>query len=73
MIGRISVKKHCKTEDIGDNIRRGGEGEEEDEEDYGVRKPMKKAGPTEPTSDEKEGHEKLHIPSRNWCRRCVRE
>ena len=33
---------------------------------------MKKMGPREPTSDEKEDHEKTHIPFRNWCRHCVR-
>jgi hypothetical protein len=33
---------------------------------------MKKMSPREPTSDEKEDHEKTHIPFRNWCRHCVR-
>ena len=37
-----------------------------------MRKAMKKAGPREPTNEEKEDHEKLHIPFRSWCRHCVR-
>ena len=71
-IGAIPVKKHCKTEEKSETVGGGGHGEEEDEEEYGARKPMKKAGPREPTKEEKEDHEKLHIPFRNWCRHCVR-
>ena len=33
---------------------------------------MKKAGPLEPTKEEREEHEKTHLPFRNWCRHCVR-
>ena len=33
---------------------------------------MRKASPREPTKEEKEEHEKLHVPFRSWCRHCVR-
>ena len=47
-------------------------GVEADVEEYGIRRPMKKTGPREPTREEKEDHEKLHKPFRNRCRHCVR-
>ena len=51
----------------------GGGGEEEEEgEEYGVRRPTKKLDPKEPTREEREEHEKTHVPFRNWCRHCVR-
>ena len=51
----------------GDDETMGGE-----EEEFGTRKPMRKGNPREPTKEEKEDHEKLHIPFRSWCRHCVR-
>ena len=33
---------------------------------------MKKLDPKEPTKEEREEHEKTHLPYRNWCRHCVR-
>ena len=44
----------------------------ENEEEYGVRKPMRKLDPREPSKQEKEEHDKTHVPYRNWCRHCVR-
>ena len=46
--------------------------EEGGEEEFGKRVPVKKANPREPTKEEREEHEKTHIPFRNWCRHCVR-
>ena len=43
-----------------------------EEEEFGTRKPMRKGNPREPTKEEKEDHEKLHIPFKSWCRHCVR-
>ena len=46
--------------------------EEESEEEYGKITPIRKAIPREPTKEEREDHEQLHIPFRSWCRHCVR-
>ena len=46
--------------------------EEEEMEEYGARKVKKVQSPKEPTREEKEKHDKTHLPFRNWCRRCVR-
>ena len=43
-----------------------------EEGECGVRKPMKKKGPSEPSREEREEHEKVHLPFRSWCRHCVR-
>lgn len=45
--------------------------DEEDEEEHGERKPMWKSSPKEPTKEEKEDHNKTHLPFRNWCRHCI--
>ena len=45
---------------------------DEDEDEYGVRRSVKKLDPREPSKEEREEHEKTHLPSRNWCRHCVR-
>lgn len=45
----------------GDDETMGGE-----EEEFGTRKPMRKGNPREPTKEEKDDHEKLHIPFRSW-------
>ena len=67
-----TVDECCKTEEIWRGEGDEGKGGGEEGEEYGVRRTMKKMGPREPTSDEKEDHEKTHIPFRNWCRHCVR-
>ena len=46
--------------------------EEDEDEEYGVRKTVKKLDPREPSKEEREEHEKTHLPFRNWCRHCVR-
>ena len=33
---------------------------------------MRKKDPKEPSKEEKEEHDKTHIPFRDWCRHCVR-
>ena len=43
-----------------------------EEEEYGIRKTIKRQDPREPNKEEKEEHEKTHIPFRSWCRHCVR-
>ena len=58
------AKQHCKTDD--------GSGEDvEAEEGYGKREVVRRRDPREPTKEEKEEHEKTHMPFRNWCRHCV--
>ena len=42
------------------------------EEEYGKREAVKRRDPREPTKEEKEKHEKTHMPFRSWCRHCVR-
>ena len=44
----------------------------EDEEEYGMRKTVKRQDPKEPTKEEMEEHEKTHMPFRSWSRHCVR-
>ena len=41
------------------------------EVEYGMRRPMKKGSPVEPSKEEREEHMKLHLPFRSWCRDCV--
>ena len=43
-----------------------------DEEEFGVRRPVRKQDPREPTKAEREEHDKTHLPFRSWCRHCVR-
>ena len=66
------LDRSCKTknEDEGKEGRKEEDGGEEEE--YGERKPMKKKSPKEPSKDEREEHEKTHMPFRDWCRHCVR-
>ena len=63
-----ALLKHRKTEDDEDE---GGMVDGKVEE-FGMRRPQRKAGPREPTKEEKEEHEKTHLPFRSWCRHCVR-
>ena len=59
------AKQHCKTEDrLGEEVAV--------EEEYGKRDAVKRRDPREPTKEEKEDHEKTHMPFRSWCRHCVR-
>ena len=58
--------KHRKTGNEEDTA------EEDDDEEYGVRKTVKRLDPREPCREEREEHEKTHMPFRNWCRHCVR-
>ena len=44
----------------------------DEDEEYGVRRSVKKLDPREPSKEEREEHEKTHLPFRNWCRHCVR-
>ena len=44
----------------------------EAEEEFGSRTVRKVRDPKAPTSEEREEHEKTHLPFRSWCRRCVR-
>ena len=46
--------------------------DDEDEEQFGSRKTKKLTDPKEPTKEEREEHERTHLPFRNWCRHCVR-
>ena len=57
--------KHRKTELNQEDV------EADEDEEYGVRKTVKKLDPREP-SKEREEHEKSHLLFRNWCRHCVR-
>ena len=66
-----SEAERCKTMKKGDDECQE-EVEGESEEEFGKRVPMKKLSPREPTKQEREEHDKTHIPFRNWCRHCVR-
>ena len=37
-----------------------------------MRRSVKKLDPREPSKEEREEHEKTHLPFRNWCQHCVR-
>ena len=58
--------KHRKTELIKEDV------EEDEDEEYGVERTVKKLDPTEPSKEEREEDEKTHLPFRSWCRHCVR-
>ena len=57
----------CSDEEVKDEV----ETQIEDEE-FGNRTVKKVLDPKEPTKEEREEHEKTHLPFRNWCRHCVR-
>ena len=62
--------KHRKTEDgkmLGEERT-----EVEVEEEYGKRVATKKRDPKELTKNEREDHDKTHMPFQSWCRHCVR-
>ena len=63
--GSGELVTHRKTETDGELV-------EDDEEECGVRKTVKKLDPREPSKEEREEHDKTHLPFRNWCRHCVR-
>ena len=56
-------RKTVRWEDEKGGVEEGEGGEEE----FGKRVPSRKAGPREPTKQEREEHDKTHIPFRNWC------
>ena len=43
-----------------------------DEEEFGQRKVKKIQDPKAPTKEEREEHEKTHLPFRSWCKHCIR-
>ena len=47
-------------------------GEELEQEEFGLRKTRVIKDPKAPTQEEREEHEKTHLPFRSWCRHCVR-
>ena len=49
-----------------------GLGEDEEEEDVGMRVPVKMKDPIMPSEDEIEEHNLTHLPYRSWCVHCVR-
>ena len=55
--------KHRKTDQNKEDV------EEDGDEEYGVRRSVKKLDPREPSIEAREEHEKTHLPFRNWCRR----
>ena len=48
------------------------ESQEEAEDEEEVQEPKIRRAPKEPTKAERERHEALHLPYREWCRHCVR-
>ena len=72
------MKQHRKTEDVEEDDDDGGHGggfEDivgQEEMECGKRKVVKRQDPKEPRPEEREEHEKTHIPFRSWCRHCVR-
>ena len=58
--------KHCKTEQNREDV------DEDEDEEYAVRKTVKKLNPRELRGEEEEEHEETHLPFRSWCRHCVR-
>ena len=62
---RIKVRWVCGQEDDID------EGAEEEAE-HGSRTMKKVQDPREPSKEEREEHDKSHLPYRSWCRHCVR-
>ena len=42
------------------------------DEDFCKTKVKKLQNPKDPTKEEREEHEKTHLPFRSWCRHCVR-
>ena len=64
--GDGELVQHRKTDQNKEDV------EEDEDEEYGVRRSVKKFDPREPSKEEREEHEKTHLPFRNWCRHCVR-
>ena len=60
--------KEWEVNDVGEKAKE----EEEGEEDMGVRVPRKVVDLAEPTQEEREEHEKTHLPYRNWCADCAK-
>ena len=64
--GDGELVQHRKTDQNKEDV------EEGEDEEYGVRRSVKKLDPREPSKEEREEHEKTNLPFRNWCRHCVR-
>ena len=64
--GDEELVQHRKTDQNKEDV------DEDEDEEYGVRRSVKKLDPREPSKEEREEHEKTHLPFRNWCRHCVR-
>ena len=62
--GVWKVKWVCGQEDV--------EKDEEDKEEFGMRQMKRVQDPRTPSKEEREDHEKTHLPFRSWCRHCVR-
>ena len=59
--------KHRKTELNKEDV------EEDEDEEYGVERTVKKLDPREPSIEEREEHEKTHLPFRSWLVPTLRE
>ena len=64
--GDGELVQHRKTDQNKEDV------DEDEDEECGVRRSVKKLDPREPSKEEREEHEKTHLPFRNWCRHCVR-
>ena len=49
-----------------------GEGEEDEECEFGSKSAKKMQDPLKPSSAEVDDHMEIHLPYRSWCRHCVR-
>ena len=72
----IDAQKRKESDDLGQDGETASqekvEGQEETEEEDEVQQPRVRRAPKEPTKAERERHEALHLPYREWCRHCVR-
>ena len=65
--GDGELVQHRKTDQNKEDV----EGDEDEE--YGVRRSVKKLDPREPSKEKREkSTKKTDLPFRNWCRHCVR-
>ena len=65
---RMRVRWVCGQEDEDDDVEEG----PEEEAEHGARTTKKVQDPREPFKEERDEHEKSHLPYRSWCRHCVR-
>ena len=64
--GDGELVQHRKTDQNKEDV------DEDEDDEYGVRRSVKNLDPREPSIEAREEHEKTHLPCRNWCRHCVR-